>query len=91
MVNNDDIGSQESSKFEKPMWYLDNGCSRHMIGKKKRFIKFQRRKQRFVIYGDNNKGKILRTCDIGGEENLTIKNVLFVEGLKQNLRSINQL
>ena len=48
------------------MWYLDSGCSRYMTGEKKNFKNFKRKEQGFVTYGDNNKGKILGTGDVGG-------------------------
>jgi len=44
----------------------------------------------YVTYGDNNKGKIVGG-DIGVKGNLTIQNVLLVEGIKHNLLSISQL
>jgi len=73
------------------MWYLDSGCSRHMAGDKKKFKNFKRKEQGFVTYGDNNKGKILGTRDVGGGKTLEIKDVLYVEGLKHNLLNISQL
>jgi len=45
----------------------------------------------YVTYGDNNKGKIIGSGDIGIKGSLTIQNVLLVEGLKHNLLSISQL
>ncbi|BAT84316.1 hypothetical protein VIGAN_04164800 [Vigna angularis var. angularis] len=62
-----------------------------MTGDKKRFISFEKKKQGFVTYGDNNKGRIMGTGNIGGGNTLTIKDVLYVEGLKHNLLSISQL
>ena len=44
-----------------------------------------------MTYGDNNKGKILGSRDIGDKDSLIIKYVLLVEGLKHNLLSICQL
>ena len=73
------------------MWYLDSGCSRHMTEDKRKFKNFKRKEQGFFIYGDNNKGKILGTGDVGGGNTLEIKDVLFMEGLKHNLLSIIQL
>lgn len=64
---------------------------RNMTDDKKMFIKFQRREQGFVTIWDNNKGKILGTGDIGGKDTLAIKNMLYVEGLKDNLLRNNQL
>jgi len=73
------------------MWYLDSGCSRHMTGDKRKIKNLKRKDQGFVTYGDNNKGKILGTGDVGGGDTLEIKDVLLVEGLKHNLLSISQL
>jgi len=44
-----------------------------------------------VTYGDNNRGRILGVDDIGEIDNVIIKDVLLVEGLKHSLLSINQL
>jgi len=45
---------------------------------------------RFVMYGENNRGRIIGCGDIGVKGNLIIQNVLLVEGLKHNLLSISQ-
>jgi len=45
----------------------------------------------FVTYGENNRGKILGVGDIGGDDDVIIKDVLLVEGLKHSLLSISQL
>jgi len=44
---------------KKDLWYIDIGCSRHMIGDKTKFAKLELKEEGFVTYGDNNKGKIL--------------------------------
>ena len=44
-----------------------------------------------MTYGDNNRGKILGVGDIGGNDRVIIKDVLLVEGLKNNLLIISQL
>ena len=62
-----------------------------MTGDKKKFKNFKKKEQGFVNYGDNNKGKIHGTADVGGGNTLEIKDVLYVEGLKHNLLSISQL
>lgn len=41
----------------KQMWYLDSGCSKYMTDQ-------TLRDEGFVIYGDNNKGKILDRGDV---------------------------
>jgi len=42
----------------------------------------------FVTYGDNNRGRILGVGDIGGDD-VIIKDVPLVDGLKHNLLSIS--
>jgi len=46
-----------TSKSRRSMWYLDNGCSRHMTRDKTKFKNFKRKEQGFITYEDNNKGK----------------------------------
>jgi len=45
----------------------------------------------FVTYGDNNRGRILGIGDIGGDDEVIIKDVQLVDGLKHNLLSTSQL
>jgi len=45
----------------------------------------------FVTYGDNNRGRILGVGDIGGDDDVIIKDVLLVDSLKHNLLGISQL
>ena len=44
-----------------------------------------------VIFGDNNKGKVIGTGMVGNISKPLIENVLLVRGLKHNLLSISQL
>jgi len=62
-----------------------------MTGDKTKFAKLELKEERFVTYGDNNKGKILGNGIIGNGSSFNIKNVLLVEVLKHNLISISQL
>jgi len=73
------------------MWYLDSGCSKHMIGDKTNFFNLLLKQEGHVTYGDNNKGKILRRGTIGDKNTFLIHDVLFVEGLKHNILTISQL
>ncbi|RDX71288.1 hypothetical protein CR513_49389, partial [Mucuna pruriens] len=58
--------------------YLDNGCSRHITIEKS-------------MFGGNKKGRITGISKIGEHPFSSIDNVLFIEGLKHNLLSINYL
>jgi len=73
------------------LWYLDSGCSKHITGDASRFINVSLKPDGHVTYGDNNKGRILGKGTIGNKSSLLIHDVLYVEGLKHSLLSINQL
>jgi len=73
------------------LWYLDNGCSKHMTGDKSKFVNITFKQEGHVIYGDNNKGRILGRGSIQDKSNLLIHDVLYVKGLKHSLLSISQL
>ena len=70
------------------MWYLDGGCSEHMIRDVSQLINLKWKPDGFVTYGDNNRGRILGVGDIGGDD-VIIKDVPLVDGLKHNLLSIS--
>ena len=44
-----------------------------------------------VIFGNNAKGKIVGISRVGKKDSTYIENILLVNGLKQNLLSVNQL
>jgi len=79
------VGTKQST------WYLDIGCSRHMIGDIKKFSKISHKVSGHVTYGDNNRGKILGTSKVRSSSVVEIEDVLLVDGLKHNLLSISQL
>jgi len=62
-----------------------------MTGDASQLINLKWKPAGFVTYGDNNRGRILGVGDIGGDDNVIIKDVLLVDGLKHNLLSISQL
>nr|KYP48010.1 hypothetical protein KK1_030301 [Cajanus cajan] len=73
------------------MWYLDSGCSKHMTRDISKFSSLKMKQDDYVIYRDNNKGKILGYGNIGNTFSTLKENVLLVEGLNYNLLSISQL
>ena len=62
-----------------------------MTGDKEQFNKLDAKDGGHVIFGDNAKGKIISIGEIGNPQSLSIRHVLFVDGLKHNLLSISQL
>nr|GFB66638.1 integrase, catalytic region, zinc finger, CCHC-type, peptidase aspartic, catalytic [Tanacetum cinerariifolium] len=69
------------------LWYLDSGCSKHMIGDRSQLINFVQKFLGTVKFGNDHVAKIMGYGDykIG---NVTISRVYFVEGLGHNLFSI---
>ena len=73
------------------LWYLDNGCSRHMAGDQSLFKVFESKKGGNVTFGDVSKSQIKGKGIISLLGLRDIANVLYVEGLKVNLLSISQI
>ena len=71
--------------------YLDNGCSRHMIGNKGLFKTLFEGKIGTVTFGDGSKSVIrgIGTVDILGLP--VFEDVWYVDGLKANLLNISQI
>ena len=77
--------------FNSCLWYLDSGCSRHMIGDKLLFKSLKEKEDGYVTFGDGSHSQVLGkgTIDILGLPLLI--DVLYVKGLKANLLSITQI
>jgi len=67
------------------LWYLDSGCSRHMIGNHTLFKTFESKKCGNVTFGDGSKSQIKGKGIISLLGLSDITNVLYVEGLRVNL------
>ncbi|KAL3537936.1 hypothetical protein ACH5RR_001302 [Cinchona calisaya] len=72
-------------------WFVDSGCSRHMIGDASIFTKLKSKNSGKVIFGDNMKAKSIGIGDVGKNGETLIKNVFFVDNLNYNLLSVSQL
>ena len=73
------------------LWYLDNGCSRHMTGDQSLFKVFESKKGGNFTFGDRSKSQIKEKGIISLLGLPHIANVLYVEGLRVNLQSISQI
>ncbi|GAU51653.1 hypothetical protein TSUD_414750 [Trifolium subterraneum] len=76
------------------VWFLDSGCSNHMIGTKEWLYDFDENIRECVKLGDDSRMQIkgkgnLKLC-IGGLTQV-ITDVYYIPGLKNNLLSIGQL
>ena len=73
------------------LWYLDSGCSRHMIKDRTLFKEFESKKGGNVIFGDGSKSQIKGKGVISLPGLPNIANVLYMEGLRMNILSISQI
>nr|GEW97973.1 hypothetical protein [Tanacetum cinerariifolium] len=85
----------KSKSVKKPvvqiiLWYLDSGCSKHIIGDRSQLINFVQKFLGTVKFENDHVAKIMGYGDykIG---NVTISRVYFVEGLGHNLFYVGQL
>ncbi|GKF78364.1 hypothetical protein Tco_0233932, partial [Tanacetum coccineum] len=71
------------------LWYLDSGCSKHMIGDRSQLTNFVHKFLGTVKFDNDQITNIIRYGDyqIG---NITISRVYYVEGLGHNLFSVGQ-
>ncbi|GKD09999.1 retrovirus-related pol polyprotein from transposon TNT 1-94 [Tanacetum coccineum] len=82
--------SMRKCDIRKPIWYLDSGCSRHMVGVKSYLHKYVEQPGPKVVFGDDS------ACTTEGYDfikcnGIVFTKVAFVNGLKYNLVSISQL
>ncbi|KAJ9539173.1 hypothetical protein OSB04_031906 [Centaurea solstitialis] len=71
------------------MWYVDSGCSRHMTGYKELLHNFVERSGGTVSFGNKTTG-VIKGYEILTNGKVSIKKVLYVEGLSHNLFSASQ-
>ncbi|GJT69620.1 retrovirus-related pol polyprotein from transposon TNT 1-94 [Tanacetum coccineum] len=72
------------------LWYLDSGCSKHMIEDRSQLTNFVNKFMDTVKFGNDHVAKITRYGDYQ-IRNVTISRVYYVEGLGHNLFSVGQL
>ncbi|GJT05407.1 retrovirus-related pol polyprotein from transposon TNT 1-94 [Tanacetum coccineum] len=87
--SNTNVTVSKSKVVQIVLWYLDSGCSKHMIGDRSQLTNFINKFLGTVKFGNDHVAKILGYGDyqIG---NVTISRVYYVEGLGHNLFSVGQ-
>ncbi|KAJ9536658.1 hypothetical protein OSB04_un000131 [Centaurea solstitialis] len=71
------------------MWYVDSGCSSHMTGYKELLHNYVERPGGTVSFGNKTTG-VIKGYGILTNGKVSIKKVLYVEGLSHNLFSASQ-
>ncbi|KAJ9544455.1 LOW QUALITY PROTEIN: hypothetical protein OSB04_024162 [Centaurea solstitialis] len=72
--------------WEKGIWYLDNGCSKHMTGNKLVLVDFKEEAGPSVKFGGEGRG-ITRGYGTLANGKTTFRRVSYVEGLSHNVLS----
>ena len=76
---------------EEDEWFIDSGCSSHMIEDQSKFVILKKRGGN-VAFGDESSTKILGKGIVKlGSENVKSVKVLLVEYLKHNLLSVSKM
>jgi hypothetical protein len=74
------------------MWLMDSNCSRHMTSDKKWFSSLTPLSHKeYVIFEDDEKGKVLGTNVIKLNNFFTLNDVALVDRLRYTLLSVSQL
>ncbi|XP_024962791.1 uncharacterized protein LOC112502978 [Cynara cardunculus var. scolymus] len=76
------------------LWYLESGCSNHMIGNRELFLNLEESEKKDVKIGDDKKLSVHGSGDIAikiNDKDKKISNVFFVPGLKHNLLGVGQV
>jgi hypothetical protein len=81
-----------SAQKQKNPWYIDNGCSKHMIGDKDKFLSISKRKIVNVTFGNDELGKIKSKGMVSLSNGKgKSQDVLLVDGLKHNFLNVSQM
>ena len=77
--------------FNSYLWYLDSGCSRHMIGDKALSKSLKEKVGDYVTFGDGSHAQVLGKWIVEIPVLPLLKDVLYIKRLKANLLSITQI
>nr|GEV38925.1 retrovirus-related Pol polyprotein from transposon TNT 1-94 [Tanacetum cinerariifolium] len=76
--------------LKRYIWYLDSGCSRHMTWVKQYLYRYSKESGPKVVFKDNSSSDTEGYGSVNRNK-ITFTRVAYVNGLKRNLISINQL
>lgn len=74
MLKSNIHGNEESEYMKHQYWYLDNGCSHHMMGENLMFQTLTLNEEEGEGFGGGQKGKIIGTNTIGNSP-ISVNNV----------------
>ena len=90
--NNEECIVTLQAKQKKYGWYVDSGCSKHMIGDRDKIFTLRKERNGSVSFINDNSTKIIGEDTVRiGNKNEKAQNVLLVEDMKHNLLSVIQM
>ena len=95
---NEQNSSKEDCRLEfivenkEDEWYIDSGCSTHMIGDQNKFTSLKKGKSGSVAFGNDSSINILGKGVVNlGSVKVKAANVFLVVDLKHNLHSVSKM
>lgn len=77
---------------QENQWYIDSGCSKHMTDDKEKIQSYSAlENKRKVSFGNDTPAVIKGKGSVLLKEKFKAGNVMYVDGLKQNLLSVSQM
>ncbi|VFQ77864.1 unnamed protein product [Cuscuta campestris] len=76
-IEDGDTSKEVCLKASSTSWYLDSGCSKYMTGDASKFRSLEYFKGGNIVFGDNNKGRIIGSGTVG-KDNATPLRTFFL-------------
>eukprot|EP00253_Pinus_taeda_P032109 PITA_32109 len=77
---------------QENQWYIDSGCSKHMTGDKEKLHSYNSlEKEKNVSFGNDTPAVIKGKGSVFLKEKVKAENVMYLDGLKHNMLSVNQM
>ena len=77
---------------QENQWYIDNACSKHMAGDKEKLHSYNAlEKEKNVSFGNDTLAVIKGNGSVSLKEKVKAENVMYLDGLKHNMLSVNQM
>jgi len=86
---NNSGNSPENNLGNSQLWYVDSGCSRHMMDEKSNFLSLVASDGGRVAFENSKFGTIVGVGKIGESLSHLIDNVYLVNGLQHNMLCVS--
>jgi hypothetical protein len=88
----EECGIEMFAQDKGSQWFIDSGCSKYTIGDQNKFLILKEEEGGNITFGHNSFARIVGKGIVSIYNGKTkTHNVLYVEGLKQNILSVSQM